>query len=121
MFSKKEIFSIPNLISYIRLLLIPAFAYVYLVIETGSTHYFTVLLLIVCSLTDYLDGRIARKYQMVTQLGKLIDPVADKLYQLILAIILSFNYQYMKVVCILIIAENSILWRIYLFKISYVY
>lgn len=110
MFSKKEIFSIPNLISYIRLLLIPAFAYVYLVIETGSTHYFTVLLLIVCSLTDYLDGRIARKYQMVTQLGKLIDPVADKLYQLILAIILSFNYQYMKAVCILIIAENSILF-----------
>lgn len=74
---REEAFSIPNLLSYFRLLLIPLFVVLYVREEFASA----LITLAASGLSDILDGRIARKFNMVTDLGKVLDPVADKLTQ----------------------------------------
>ena len=70
--------NLPNKLPLLRLILIPFFiAAFYLGFFAG--HYFVALgIFVVASLTDFLDGYIARKYNMVTDLGKFLDPIADK-------------------------------------------
>ena len=69
--------SIPNIISFGRILLVPVFAVLYL--KGNVTAAMGVLLL--SGASDILDGAIARRFNMVTELGKALDPVADKLIQ----------------------------------------
>ncbi len=70
--------NIPNAISFFRLLLVPVFALVYFSGGDNSSLWaFGVFL--VAGISDILDGYIARKYNMVTSLGRIIDPLADKL------------------------------------------
>ena len=69
--------NIPNALSILRILLTPLFAALYLRGQTGAA----VAVLLLCALTDVLDGYIARRFDMVTELGKALDPVADKLIQ----------------------------------------
>ena len=79
--------NIPNRISLVRICLIP----VYLVLMYMESHWFTLiagLVFILASLTDSLDGYIARKKNMVTDLGKFLDPLADKLLVLTAVILL---------------------------------
>ena len=89
---KKEIFSIPNLMSLFRLALIPVYASLYLTATENYQFTLAGLILAVSCLTDMIDGKIARKYNMITTLGKILDPLADKLTQLTLTICLSMKY-----------------------------
>ena len=75
-FNTKERFSIPNLMGYFRLLLIPVFCYLYLAKEA---YHWAAGVVLLSSLTDLFDGKIARKYNLVTNFGKFMDPLADKL------------------------------------------
>jgi cardiolipin synthase len=68
--------TVPNLLSFLRLALIPVFLWLILRHEGG----WAILLLAFSGLTDFLDGYIARRFNQVTKLGKLIDPAADRLY-----------------------------------------
>ncbi|MBP3580865.1 MAG: CDP-alcohol phosphatidyltransferase family protein [Clostridia bacterium] len=68
---------IPNLLSVIRILLVPVFVYMFM---TGK-HTGAVVVFILSGLTDVLDGYIARKYNYISDLGKFLDPFADKLTQ----------------------------------------
>lgn len=95
MYSKKEIFSIPNLLGYFRILLIPVFMSVYFMAEKPSDYYYAALIVGISSLTDMFDGLIARKFGMITELGKLIDPLADKLTQGALILCLLSKYAWM--------------------------
>lgn len=79
MFTRKEIFSIPNIIGYVRILLIPVFMYIYIGADTLEDYYLAAGVVLISSFSDLFDGMIARKFNMVTELGKLIDPLADKL------------------------------------------
>ncbi len=74
----KDIFSKPNQITFIRILLIPLFIY-FLLSDFLYKEYFAALIFIILSLSDALDGYIARKRKEITEIGKLIDPIADKL------------------------------------------
>ncbi|MBO4330837.1 MAG: CDP-alcohol phosphatidyltransferase family protein [Oscillospiraceae bacterium] len=74
---RKQALSIPNILSYFRILLIPVCAVLYL---RGKVFY-ALGVLALSGLTDIADGKIARRYDMVTDLGKVLDPVADKLTQ----------------------------------------
>lgn len=76
---KKEIFSIPNIMGYFRILLIPLFMYLYFTAETTRDYYIAAIVVAVSSLTDLFDGLVARKFDMITELGKFVDPLADKL------------------------------------------
>ncbi|MCM1195391.1 MAG: CDP-alcohol phosphatidyltransferase family protein [Corallococcus sp.] len=70
--------NIPNSLSLTRICLIPLFIAMYFVpYEWGA--YAAIAVFLLCCFTDFLDGYIARKYHMVTDLGKLLDPIADKI------------------------------------------
>ena len=82
--------NVPNKITISRILLIPIFMIVLLVpfswgdltilgAEMPVTHFVGALIFIIASTTDWVDGHYARKYNMVTNLGKFLDPLADKL------------------------------------------
>lgn len=104
---KKEIFSIPNLLSYFRILLIPVF--VILFFNSGESigyHISSAAVLVISGLTDMLDGKIARKYNQITELGKIVDPIADKLTQCAIMICLAMRYKLLWVfIGILVIKE----------------
>ena len=89
---KQEIFTIPNLLSLFRILLIPVYLLVYLRAHRDLDYFLAGVILALSCATDALDGTIARKYNMISNLGKLLDPLADKLTQLALILCLSFRY-----------------------------
>ncbi len=73
-----KVFTIPNLLSLVRFLMIPLIIWVYV----GKKDYILALILIVVSFaTDVVDGWIARRYNMISRVGKLLDPAADKFTQ----------------------------------------
>lgn len=77
----KDLFSIPNLMNYFHILLIPAYLLVYFHADSADGYRIAAGILILSALTDMVDGKIARKFNMVTEWGKLLDPAADKLTQ----------------------------------------
>lgn len=89
---KKEILSIPNLLSLFRLVLIPVYMLIYLNATHPSHYYVSAAILAVSCLTDLIDGKIARRFNMVTTLGILLDPVADKATQFALILCLAMRY-----------------------------
>lgn len=95
MYSKKEIFTIPNIIGYVRILLIPVFMYIYITAKTPSDYYLAAGIVLLSTFSDLFDGLIARKFNQVTELGKLIDPLADKLSHAGMIICLLTRYKLM--------------------------
>ena len=89
---KKEIFSIPNVLSFFRLALIPVYMDIYLNAQEPSHYYLAAAILAVSCLTDMIDGKIARHFNMTTTLGKFLDPVADKATQFTLIVCLAIRY-----------------------------
>ena len=89
---KKEVFTIPNFLSLFRLLLIPVYVYLYLTAETTTDYVAAGSVLALSCLTDLVDGKIARKFNMVSNLGKILDPIADKLSQIAIVIILLVKF-----------------------------
>ena len=89
---KKEIFTIPNLLSLFRLVLIPIYVAIYLNATNDTDYYLAAGILAVSCLTDLIDGKIARHFNMISSLGKLLDPVADKATQFTLIICLTMRY-----------------------------
>lgn len=71
--------NLPNKLTILRVLLIPFFVGFMLIPDIPYGNYIAVAIFIVASLTDLLDGKIARKYDLVTNFGKFMDPLADKL------------------------------------------
>ena len=71
--------NLPNKLSLSRIILIPFFIFFYLANFISFGKIIAIVIFVIASLTDMLDGKIARKYNMVTNLGKLLDPIADKL------------------------------------------
>ncbi len=105
--NKKEIFYIPNILSYIRILLIPVFIILYVKAETNLEYFYAALALGISSLSDLLDGKIARKFNMISELGIALDPIADKLTHIAVASCLCTRYRIFIIpVCILICKET---------------
>ncbi len=89
---KKEIFSIPNLLSLFRLCLIPVYVVIYLNADSTSEYFLAATILGVSCLTDLIDGKIARHFNMITTLGKILDPLADKATQFALIVCLAMKH-----------------------------
>ncbi len=83
---RKEIQTIPNLLSIFRILLLP----IYLYFVLRQSFYVAGAVIVVSGLSDYLDGVIARRYNQITDLGKVLDPFADKLTQLFLILSMAW-------------------------------
>ncbi len=87
---KTKILTIPNLLSFFRICLIPVFIWLYCV---RKNELWTGIVLILSGLTDVADGLIARRFHMISDVGKALDPVADKLTQgaMLLCLISRFS------------------------------
>ena len=85
----KGCWTIPNLLSVIRILLIPVFAYLFY----NDEKIMAVVVLAISGLTDTFDGQIARKFNQISALGKVLDPVADKLTQITIAVMLFIDFK----------------------------
>ncbi len=105
--SKKEFFYAPNILSYIRILLIPVFVYLYIKADTDIECFYAALALGISSLSDLLDGKIARKFNMISELGIALDPIADKLTHIAVAVCLCTRHIIFLIpVCILVCKET---------------
>lgn len=89
---KKEILTIPNLLSLFRLVLIPVYVVIYLNARENTDYYIAAGILAVSCLTDLIDGKIARHFNMISTVGKILDPLADKATQFTLILCLSLKY-----------------------------
>ena len=104
---KREIFSIPNLMGYFRILLIPVFSWMYCTADSTGDYYAAAVVVGVSGLTDMFDGKIARRFNMITELGKFIDPLADKLTQAALLLCLAVRYPLMRAVLALFVVKEG--------------
>lgn len=102
-FSRKDLYSIPNILCYIRFLLIPVFVVTYIRASDPKGYIQAATVVFLSGLTDFLDGFIARKFNMITELGKLIDPLADKLTQASLIFVLVVKVRWMFLLLILFV------------------
>lgn len=99
----KDFFSVPNMITYVRLLLIPAIIWAFTEKESGLL---TAVFVALSGFTDVLDGKIARRFNMVTDIGKVIDPIADKLTQAAMMYCLVAKYELMFYALIILVAKE---------------
>ena len=103
---KKEIFTIPNILSLFRIIL--AFVFLYIAAQFGisENRMLLVSILVISGTSDFLDGKIARRFNMVSELGKIIDPIADKLTQAVLLICSLGRYTVSKYVFMLFVIKE---------------
>lgn len=99
--------TIPNWICFLRIALIPVFTVMFI----KGMYIPAFITMIVAALTDLLDGKIARKFNMVSNLGKILDPIADKLSQIAIVIILIVKFWdgYLKYILMLFIVKELLM------------
>ena len=101
-----RILTIPNLLSLFRLVLAGAFAVIYWNAESQTDYYQAVGILALSGLTDFADGKIARHFHMVSELGKVLDPIADKLTQAVVAFCMCRHYGFMKLLLLVLVIKE---------------
>ena len=89
---KKDLFTNPNWLSLFRLLLIPVYVVIYLNAEESVDYAIAAAIFAVSCLTDAIDGKIARRFHMISTIGKFLDPVADKATQFTLIVCLAIKH-----------------------------
>ena len=99
--------TVPNWLCFLRIALIPVFSVLFI----KEMYIPAFIIMIVASLTDLFDGKIARKYNQVSNLGKMLDPIADKLSQMAIVIILIYKYwgTYLKYILIMFIIKELLM------------
>lgn len=101
--TRKQIFTIPNFLSFLRLCMIPLIIWLYC---AQKNYVLTAVVLVLSGVTDTIDGFIARRFNMVTDLGKALDPIADKLTQASVMFCLLTRFQMMLVPLLLLIFKE---------------
>ena len=101
--------NVPNMLTIFRILLVPIFVF-FMLINPNDSFYLTMSLIIfiLASLTDAIDGKIARKYNLVTNFGKFMDPLADKIL-VMSALLCLLNLKLIDVVIVIIILSREFL------------
>ena len=89
--TKEQVFTIPNFMSFFRLALIPFIIWTYL----RAKYLISGMLVVISALTDILDGFIARRFNMISEFGKVLDPICDKLTHGALMICLLTRYLFL--------------------------
>lgn len=91
----ENVWTVPNLLSFIRILLIPLFAWLFYKGAAGEIKnglVWAVAVLALSGLSDFFDGKIARRFNQISELGKMLDPIADKLTQATIAVMLFWTF-----------------------------
>ncbi len=103
---KRDYFTIPNIMGYFRILMIPVFLWLYYHAQSEKDYVISFVALFLSYLTDFFDGRIARKFNCVTEFGKMLDPFADKLTQCAIAVAVLFRVPNIKYFLILFVCKE---------------
>ena len=113
--TKNQILTIPNLLSLLRLALIPLIVWLYVIKESPE---WTIVLLIVSGATDIIDGFIARHFNMTSDVGKAIDPLADKLTQIavLFCLVTRFPLLLLPIVIMIVKEVGSFALRLAIYK-----
>ena len=101
---KNRYITVPNVLSFLRLLMVPVFVWAYVV---RHDTLLTALILALSGLTDILDGQIARRFNMTSDLGKLLNPIADKVTQGTMLICLLRRFPVMWIPTALLLIKES--------------
>ena len=100
--------NLPNKLTLLRFLLVPVFM-VFMYLDNPYSYLIGLIVFAAASFTDFLDGSIARKYNMVTDFGKFMDPLADKLLTTVALIYLCLNgFCHEVVICIVLAREFAV-------------
>lgn len=102
---ENKIFTIPNILSFFRLALIPIIVWLYCFEEKFAQ---SALIIILSGITDIVDGFIARRFNMISNFGKFIDPFADKMTQFVLMVCLTIRYPYMLFLVVLLFIKEFV-------------
>ncbi|MCL2487062.1 MAG: CDP-alcohol phosphatidyltransferase family protein [Oscillospiraceae bacterium] len=102
--------TVPNLLSLLRILLIPVFVVLYLSssAENSCPAYWAFGVLFLSGVTDFLDGIIARKFNQITDFGKLLDPIADKLTQVAVVVALAVRHNQLFILAAICVLKELI-------------
>jgi len=100
--------NLPNKLTMLRICMIPVFV-VFALIQAQWAQYVALLIYILACLTDLLDGKIARKRNLVTDFGKFADPIADKLLVMAALVVLVESHRMASWVCIVMLAREFII------------
>ena len=100
-----RVLTVPNAMSGLRILIVPFFAVLYLKGYVAAA----VALLLLSGLTDMLDGLIARKFNQITELGKMLDPFADKLTQGVVALCIALRFPSIRPLLLLFILKELLM------------
>ncbi|MCD8398248.1 MAG: CDP-alcohol phosphatidyltransferase family protein [Lachnospiraceae bacterium] len=105
-YDEDRILTIPNAMSLFRIVLIPVIVWLYI----GKKQYLYAFLgLLLSGATDLLDGWVARKFHMVSKLGKVLDPIADKLTQVSLLICIMMEHSRVTILVVLMFIKEFIM------------
>ena len=102
---KNKIVTIPNILTLVRLILIPIIVWLYCF---KKEHMWTAVVVILSGITDLVDGFVARKFNMISELGKIIDPIADKLTQFAVLVCLVTRFSGMILPCLILMVKEII-------------
>jgi len=105
-FEVNHLFKIPNLLCYVRIILVPVFCFIFFGADTQGDYYLAAGVVLISGFTDFLDGQIARRCNMITDVGKLLDPFADKLMQLAMLICLTIKIRSMYLLIIYLVVKE---------------
>lgn len=102
---KNRIFTIPNLLSLLRLIMIPQLMWLYL---EKQEYLGTAVVVVLSGATDIIDGIIARKYDLISDLGKALDPIADKLTQIAMLYCLGTSFPEIQILLVILVVKEVI-------------
>ena len=98
---KRELMTIPNLLSFFRLSLVPVYVIIYQNATEATDYFIAAAILAVSCLTDLIDGKVARHFNMISTAGKILDPLADKATQFTLIVCLALRHHIIRYMVIL--------------------
>ena len=102
---KRSVFNLPNLLSLLRLAMIPLLLWLYL---DREAYLLTAAVVVLSGATDVIDGIIARRYDLITDLGKALDPIADKLTQIAMLYCLGTSFPEIRILLGILIVKEVI-------------
>lgn len=104
---KKDLFTIPNALSVFRLVLIPVYVVIFLNAQQFSDYAVAAGILAVSCLTDLIDGKIARHFNMISTVGKFLDPLADKATQFTMMVCLAIRHPQIWSLAVIMVIKES--------------
>ena len=116
---KNLLWALPNILTYLRILIIPVIFYMLYSKNEIFSNYIACSLFVLASITDYLDGYLSRKMKLTSEIGRFLDPIADKVLVASALILVAAHYDelqiYVIIASLIIIARELIIscFRIY--------